>query len=87
MKPYGAHDAIEDSLHRLTALAPDPDRAERVRASCHAQLGRSRRSVARTALITGLAARVLGPAIVGVLCVLYVAVLVATTLRLESAFR
>ena len=86
MTSYDAHDASADSLHRLTALAPDPDRAERVRVRCRTQLGRSRRRAARTAVITGFAWRVLGPVVVGAFCVVYAAVLVATTLRLEDVF-
>jgi hypothetical protein len=80
------HDASADGLDRLMALAPDPDRAERVRVRCRTQLGRSRRRAARSAVITGFAWRVLGPVVVGAFCVLYVAVLVVTTLRLESVF-
>jgi hypothetical protein len=82
-----AHDARADSLHRLTVLAPDPTRAERVRMRCRTQLGRSRRRAARTAAISGFAVRVLGPVVVAALCVLYAAVLAATTLRLEGIFR
>jgi hypothetical protein len=80
------HDATADRLGRLMALAPDPDRAERVRVRCRTQLGRSRRRAARTAVVSGFARRVLAPAIVGAFCVLYVAVLVATTLRFEGVF-
>ena len=86
MTSYDAHDAVADSLDRLMALAPDPDRAERVRVRCRTQLGRSRRRAAHTAVITGFAWRVLAPVVVGAFCVLYVAVLVATTLRLEGVF-
>ena len=80
------HDVSADGLDRLMALAPDPDWAERVRVRCRTQLGRSRRRAARSAVITGFAWRVLGPVVVGAFCVLYVAVLVVTTLRLESVF-
>jgi hypothetical protein len=86
MTAYDAHDASADSSLRLTALAPDPDRAERVRVRCRAQLGRSRRRAVRTAVITGFAWRVLAPVVVGAFCVLYAAGLVATTLRLEGVF-
>ncbi|HLG53911.1 MAG TPA: hypothetical protein VI485_01185 [Vicinamibacterales bacterium] len=86
MTSYDAHDAGADSLDQLRAVAPDPDRAERVRARCRAQLGRSRRRAARTAVVTGFAWRVLAPGVVGAFCVLYVALLVATTLRLEGVF-
>jgi hypothetical protein len=86
MTCYDRHDATADSLGRLMVLAPDPDRAERVRVRCRTQLGRSRRRAARTAVVSGFAWRVLAPAIVGAFCVLYVAVLVATTLRIEGVF-
>jgi hypothetical protein len=86
MTSYEAHDAGADSLDRLRAVLPDPDRAERVRARCRTQLGRSQRRAARTAVITGFAWRVLAPGVVGAFCVLYAAMLVATTLRLEGVF-
>lgn len=72
-----------DGLRRLMALAPDPDRAERVRVTCRKELLRQRRD-ARTAAIADFAARVLAPALVGAFCIFYVAVLVATTLRFEG---
>jgi hypothetical protein len=86
MTPYDGHDASADGLDRLMVLAPDPDWAERVRVRCRTQLVQSRRRAARTAVITGFAWRVLAPAVVGAFCVFYVAVLVATTLRLEGIF-
>ena len=81
-----ARDAGADSSYRFTVLAPDPDRAERVRMRCRAQLVRSRRRAARAAVISGFAWRVLAPVVVGAVCVLYATVLVATTLRLEGVF-
>jgi hypothetical protein len=84
MTPDDAHDASAESLNRLMALAPDPDRAERVRMKCRTQLGRTRRRAARTAVIAGFAWRVLAPVVVGAFCVLYAAMFVATTLRLEG---
>jgi hypothetical protein len=69
----------------MTILTPDPERAERVRVKCRAELARSRRE-ARTPVTMGLAWRVLAPVVVGAFCVLYVAILVATTLRLERIF-
>jgi len=86
MTSSDAHDAGVDGLDRLMVLASDRDRAERVRVRCRTQLGRSRRRAAHTAVITGFAWRVLAPVVVGAFCVLYVAVLVATTLRLEGVF-
>lgn len=80
------HDAgVVDTLDQLTTLAPDPGRAERVRARCRAQLERRQRRAARTAE-TGLAWRVFAPALVGAVCVFYVAAILVTTLRLEVIF-
>jgi hypothetical protein len=81
-----SHDASAESCERLTPLAPDPDRAERVRVRCRTQLGRSRRRAARAAVITGFAWHVLVPVVVGGFCVLYIALLVSTTLRLQGIF-
>jgi hypothetical protein len=81
-----SHDVNAEGLNRLTALAPDPERAERLRVRCRTRLGRSRRRAARTAVIAGFAWHVLAPVVVGGFCVLYLALLVATTLRLEGAF-
>ena len=87
MTSYDAHDASADSLVRLMTLAPDPDRAARVRVKCRAQLGRSRRRATRTHGITEFMWRVLAPVVAGAFCVFYVAVLVVTTLRLEAIFQ
>jgi hypothetical protein len=87
MTSYDSHDASAKSLERLLRLAPDPDRAERVRVRCRTQLGRSRRRTAHIAVMTALAWRLLPPVVVGGFCVLYVAALVATTLRLHDVLR
>ena len=87
MTSYDDQDAGADGLDRLMTLAPDPDRASRVRVKCRAQLARSRRRAARTAEITGFASRVLVPVVVSAFCVFYAAVLVATTIELENVFR
>ncbi len=84
MTSCDAHDAGVDTLDLIT-LTPDPVRAERVRARCRAQLERRQRRAARTTE-TGFAWRVLAPAVVGAVCVFYVAAIVATTLRLEVIF-
>ena len=84
MTPDMTHDARVDSLKELTPLAPDPDRAERVRRTSRALLDRRRRRTARTAEMAGFAWRVLAPAVVGAFCVLYAAMLVAMTLRFEG---
>jgi len=83
MTPCDLRDA---SLRRLPPLAPDPDRAERVRVRCRTQLGRNRRRTARSAVMTGFVWHVLGPAIVGGVCALYAAALVVTTLSLHGLF-
>jgi hypothetical protein len=84
MTSESARDARADSLRELTPLAPDADRAERVRMTCRALLDRHQRRRARTAEIAGFAWRVLAPAVVGAFCVLYAAMLVAMTLRFEG---
>ena len=84
---HDSHDASVESLERLTALAPDPDRAARLRLRCRTQLGRSPRRAAPTVAIPGFVWRALAPLVVGGFCVLYVALLVATTLRLEGVFQ
>jgi hypothetical protein len=71
-------------LKRLPSLAPDPRRAERVRVRCRAQLGQSRKREARKERIRVLGRRVLAPVIVGGFCILYLAALVAATLRLHG---
>jgi hypothetical protein len=73
-----------EGLKRLRSLTPDPMRADRVRLRCRAHLARSRRRQARNDVITGLAWRVLAPAIFGYFCILYLAALVAATLRLRG---
>jgi len=87
MTSCDSHDASAASLDGLLRLAPDPDRAERVRVRCRTRLGRSRRRTARMAVMTGRAWRLLAPAVVGGLCVLYLVALVATALRLEGVIR
>ena len=79
-----SHDTSADSLKRLMPLTPDPDRSERVRVRCRMQLERSGRGRASIAVIRGFTSRVLAPTVVGGFCLLYVAALVVTTLRLEG---
>jgi hypothetical protein len=83
MRDY-SHDTSADSLKRLMPLTPDADRGERVRVRCRMQLERNGRRRARTAVIREFTSRVLAPVIVGGFCLLYVAALVVTTLRLEG---
>ena len=82
----GSDDAQVRSLERLVLLTPDPGRTERVRARCRAQLVRRRRRTARSSVMADFARRVLAPVVVGGFCVLYVAALVAATLRLQGVF-
>ena len=86
MTSYDLHDASAKSLERLMPLAPDPNRTKRVRVRCRTRIGRSRRRTARTAVITGFTWRLLAPVVVGAFCLLYVAALVATTLRVQDVF-
>ena len=81
MTSWDAHDAGTDGSVRLTTLAPDPGRAERLREKCRARLARNRQREARAAVLTGFTWRLLGPGVVGALCVFYAAMLIATTLR------
>jgi hypothetical protein len=67
-------------LRSLRPLSPEPIRAARVRARCHAQLQRSHRL--RPAVPpAGSGRRVVGPAIVGCICVLYITGLISIALR------
>jgi hypothetical protein len=68
------------SLRSLQPLSPEPIRAARVRARCHAQLQRSHRS-RPAAPPSGLGRRVVGPAMVGCICVLYIADLISIAVR------
>jgi hypothetical protein len=87
MTSYDTDDASLERLERLQSLAPDPRRAERVRARCCARLSRSRQRTTRTAVTNGFARRVLAAVVVGGFCVLYVASLVTTTLRFPRVFQ
>ena len=68
----------------LTMLTPEAERAARLRARCRAELAQHARRQPAAAAIADFAWRVLAPVTVGALCVFYVAVLVATTLRLKG---
>jgi hypothetical protein len=79
-------DARLEELRRLQVLAPDPQRAARVRMRCRAQFGRRQKRQARRELIAGFALRTLAPVVVGGFCVIYIFSLVTTTLRLRGVF-
>jgi hypothetical protein len=83
MTSSDAHDPVLQNLALLRELALDPVRAERVRARCRAQLIRNRRSEF-AAEIGAFALRILTPVVVGCLCILYMAGLVAAALRLHG---
>ena len=87
MTPRDAHDPRLDKLARLTPLAPDPARAERVRLRCRAQFVRRAGRAARTETIFGSVARVLVPALLGAFSALYAAALLGTTLGLAGFLR
>jgi hypothetical protein len=85
MIPNDAYDPILRDLTVIRQLAPDPARAERVRARCRAQLGGTRQSD-RPATIAQRGRRIVAPVLVGCVCVLYVLELVGTALRLHGIF-
>ena len=87
MTPRDSHDVRADRLDRLQRLAPDADRAERVRVRCRTRLERSRRRVASTDVSGGRARRLLGPVVVGGVCAFYVVALLEATLRLQGILR
>jgi hypothetical protein len=66
-------------LRSLQPLSPAPIHAARVRARCHAQLQRSRSQPAPPP--AGSGPHAVGPAIVGCICVLYIADLISIALR------
>jgi hypothetical protein len=69
-------------LQQLLTLTPDASRVQRTRGLCHAELRRRGRRAASRAAIAVYAWRVVGPAVVGGVCVLYAVALLATTIRL-----
>ena len=87
MTVYDDRDLVMQDLARFRPLVPDPSPAERVRARCHAQLRRRRRRWERATRLAESTRRVLAPAVVGGVCVLYVAALVSTVLRVRGGLR
>jgi len=86
MRSDDTHDPIVDELRRLQSLAPDGEWTTRVRTRSRTYLERSRARPTRTTPAARFARRVVAPVVVGGLCVLYIAALVATTLRLHGVF-
>lgn len=80
---FGDEEGGTVQVQGLARLQPDPARAARVRSLCRNRLERGRRRTARAAEAAELVGRVLAPVVVGGLCVFYVVVLIATTLRLQ----
>ena len=78
------NEASVDRLKLLAPLTPDPDRSERVRLRCRLQFERHGRRRTRVTKLVAFTERVLAPAIVGGVCLLYLVALVATTFRLEG---
>ena len=75
-------DSRRDGLQQLLTLTPDAGRAHRTRGLCHEELRRRRRRAASRTAVAVYAWRVVGPAVVGGVCVLYAVALLATTIRL-----
>jgi hypothetical protein len=85
---FDENDGVDfDALKRLPYLTPDPGWSESVRMRCRTQLGRRPRRRTRPVLIMTLARRVIAPVVVVGFCVLYIAALAATALRLNGALR
>jgi hypothetical protein len=77
------HDPMLQNLALLPQLESDPARAERVRARCRAQLVRNQPAES-SAAIKGVARWVLGPVLVGSVCILYIAGLVRVVLYMHG---
>jgi hypothetical protein len=72
---------LDDRLAVLPAIAPDPVRAERVRARCRGQLvQRVNRAEARRRRVQ----RVVAPALVGSVCLVYFALVLANAFAWRS---
>jgi hypothetical protein len=77
-------DALERSLRQLPMIAPDPARADRLRARCLAELTARHRRAERAARRWDAAGRVLGPALVGGLCAIYLVAVIGNALRIHG---
>jgi hypothetical protein len=75
-----AGDPILRNLHRLPQLEPDRARAERVRMRCRAAV--ARRDVANAPRRGTFTSRVIEPALVGGLCLIYLTAVILDVLRL-----
>jgi hypothetical protein len=77
-------DSIDRGLEHLRKLAPDPNRADRLRAKLRTELVRREARARRGARRWGAVRGVLAPVLVGGLCVLYLAAVVGNALRLNG---
>jgi hypothetical protein len=78
-------DEIDDPILRrvsqLPLLTPDPLRSERLRGRCRAKVARRRKPVRRAPAFVESCDRILAPAFVGALSVLYLSAIVYNALR------
>jgi hypothetical protein len=80
-----ADDGVDQTLEllaRLEPLSPDPRRSVQVQARCRAQLARSRKRQATIDRMSEAGQRLLASAAIG-FCLIYLAALVATTVRVH----
>jgi hypothetical protein len=77
-------DCIDRGLEHLRKLAPDRDRADRLRAKLRTELVRREARARRGARRWDAVRCVLAPVLVGGLCVLYLAAVVGNALRLNG---
>jgi hypothetical protein len=82
MTPDDAVDVGGAGVERLMPLLPDATRAARTRERCHAQLRKRRQRAVSRSQMAAYAWGVVGPAVVGGVCVLYASALFATAVRL-----
>ncbi len=78
--PRNADRLLRDLAH-LTPLAPDPERARRLRERCRGILVRTHRRSRRAGRVVGFLQGTVTPALLGILCVLYTIVLLVLALR------
>jgi hypothetical protein len=73
-------ESVLRAMARLPTVAPDERRASRVRARCHAALAARRRHDER-AIRARRWARVAGPGLIGVFCVVYLATVIGKAIE------
>jgi hypothetical protein len=77
-------DPLLRNLRRVPMLSPDEARVERIRARCHAAIARQRVQLDRSARRAKFIARVLEPALVGGLGLIYLSAVIRDVLRLHG---